>query len=579
MPGALCPLPIALQLPVEGCAMPERGPGAAPAAHEDLRGPTEPWGRAGWLLLALVAVGLALRLWHLSAEGFGDDEVHKWNAALRYLHGDFGGDDVEHPMLMKVLITFFLAVGRPLGWTPETITRLPNALAGGLSIFVVALLARRLFGRAAALWAAALATFSTTLIGYQRVAKEDTLLGLFLMLLCWCFAEAKAAADDKNITAQKSWELWGAASLAGMLASKYFFFLTPIPVVAYLWLRGTGTEWRVPLKRWLQLVGVALAVWICINWTPFLPSTWEYAKTYTTGQQTVHGSLFFMGKIFHNLVEYGWNGTPPWFYPVFAFVKLAPATVVLALAGLAVALWKRAASHRIVLAWMGVWFLVHSASGSKWGRFFTSVLPAFLILAGYAADRIVIWARGKWPASPGMRAPALVAAGLAVLLVGGEAEAALRHSPHYRLYISPLGGGDKNITWYFPHCDYFDAGFREAVNYVAAHAEPGAELSTEIDWPAKLYSDFAGRPDLLQTLVRRGRTCRSGKVCYVVVQTGRLYFLNQDAVAFLAQRAPWHVESIRGVEVVRVYRLLPGESPFPDENAAAGSSQAASRHN
>jgi hypothetical protein len=124
------------------------------------------------------------------------------------------------------------------------------------------------------------------------------------------------------------------------------------------------------------------------------------------------------------------------------------------------------------------------------------------------------------------------------------------------------------VQWYFPHCDYFDAGFREAVQYVAAHAEPDAELSTEIDWPAKLYAEWAGRPDLQQTLVRRGRTCRSGHVCYVVVQTGRLYFLNRDAVANLSRRTPWHVESIGGREVVKVYRLLPGEMPFPDEQMA-----------
>jgi hypothetical protein len=128
-----------------------------------------------------------------------------------------------------------------------------------------------------------------------------------------------------------------------------------------------------------------------------------------------------------------------------------------------------------------------------------------------------------------------------------------------------LGGGDGEVQFYFPHCDYFDAGFREAVRYVADHAEPGAELATEIDWPAQLYAHQFGRDDLLQTLVRRGRACRSGRVCYVVVQAGRWYFLNQDAVANLSRRAPWHVEQIGGRDVVRVYRLQPSETPFPDE--------------
>ena len=241
-------------------------------------------------------------------------------------------------------------------------------------------------------------------------------------------------------------------------------------------------------------------------------------------------------------------------------MKLAPLTFLSSVAGLCLALWQRRPAHKLVLSWLAVWFLVHSVSGSKWGRFFVSVLPAFLVLAGYVAARLLEQVRAPLP-----RWAAIAAA--ALLLPGTEALASVTHAPHYRLYISALGGGDARVQWYFPHCDYFDAGFREAVKYVAAHAEQGAELSTEIDWPAKLYSEFDGRPDLLQTLVRRGRTCRSGRICYVVVQVGRLYFLNRDAVQNLSRRVPWHVERIRGEEVVRVYRLLPGEAPFPDEEA------------
>jgi len=537
-----------------------------PAGDVELRGVSPRWGTAFAVAIALcVAIGLWLRVRGLSAEGFGDDEVHKWLAALRYLRGDFSGDDVEHPMLMKVLIAGFALVGTRLGWTAETITRLPNALAGALSIWVVAQLGRRLFGRAAGLCAAALAAVSTTYVGYQRVAKEDTLLGLFLMLLLWCVAEAKAAADDGRVAPRKRWELGAAASLAGMFASKYFFFLAPIAVLAYLWLRPV-TAWRVPLRRWAQLVGIAAAIWVCLNWTPFLPSTWAYARTYLTGQQTVHGSLFFMGRIYHNLIEYWLRGTPPWFYLVFAAVKLAPVTVVFAVAGLAAAVVQRRPAHRLVLSWMAVWFLMHSASGSKWGRFFVAVLPAFLLLAGHGAAIVVEWLRARRPAWATAAAAAVV-----LLLVGGEARAALTHAPHYRLYINAFGGGDANVDWFFPHCDYFDTGFREAIQQIAARAEPDAEVATEIDWPAQLYAERFGRPDLRQTLVRRGRACRSGQPCYVVVQLGRLYFLNQDAVRWLSHREPWTTVRVRGEDVVKVYRLMPGESPFPDENEVGAS--------
>jgi len=85
----------------------------------ELRGRPAPWGAASACALILFfAVGLWLRLHALSAEGFADDEMHKWLAANRYLAGDFSGDDVEHPMLMKSLIALTLLIGGRFGWAP-----------------------------------------------------------------------------------------------------------------------------------------------------------------------------------------------------------------------------------------------------------------------------------------------------------------------------------------------------------------------------------------------------------------------------------------------------------------------------
>ncbi len=150
--------------------------------------------------------GLGLRLWHLGAEGFADDEVHKWLAAVRYLHGDFGGDDVEHPMLMKALVALAIRLG-PAHLSPEAATRLPNALSGGVLIAAVACLGRRLFGRAEGLLAAAVVALSPTAVGYGRIAKEDVLLALFTVLLVLCLAEAHAAAEGGSEDVQHRWEL------------------------------------------------------------------------------------------------------------------------------------------------------------------------------------------------------------------------------------------------------------------------------------------------------------------------------------------------------------------------------------
>jgi hypothetical protein len=103
---------------------------------------------------------------------------------------------------------------------------------------------------------------------------------------------------------------------------------------------------------------------------------------------------------------------------------------------------------------------------------------------------------------------------------------------------------------------------REAIEQVAKRAEPNAELSTEIDWVAKYYASVNGRNDLTHTLVRRGQACQEGRVCYVVTQSGRRYFLNSEALDVLAKREPWHVVQLRGIDAVKVYRFEAGEPLF-----------------
>ncbi len=124
---------------------------------------------------------------------------------------------------------------------------------------MTAALGRRLFGRTVGLIAAGLAACSTTLIGYQRIAKEDTPLCFFLMLMLLFLCEAKASADrgrardsgapvDGGLSSTR-YEILCAVALGAMLASKYFLFFAPIPVLAYLWLLPTGTAWRISWKR------------------------------------------------------------------------------------------------------------------------------------------------------------------------------------------------------------------------------------------------------------------------------------------------------------------------------------------
>jgi hypothetical protein len=223
-----------------------------------------------------------------------------------------------------------------------------------------------------------------------------------------------------------------------------------------------------------------------------------------------------------------------------------------------------------VLVWIAVFLAFGVIAGAKYGRFFVSAMPAFLLLAGHASERLASWAAARLRSRPrriSARAAAIAAMGL--VLAVPEARAAISHAPHNRLYLNALAGGDRNVTWFLPHCDYFDAGVREALAWIAAHAERGAEVASEVDWTVRLYSTWYGRPDLVSSPILPGRGCGAGQPCYVVVQPGRVYWHNEAALDRLAATAPVHTERVRGTDAVRVYRLAPGERLFPPEAPVA----------
>ena len=530
----------------------------------DLQGRTAPWTHFQLALLAtLVLAGLLLRAWHLGAEGFADDEIHKWLAANRYLHGDFGGDDVEHPMVMKALIALAIAV-LPKSISPEALTRVPSVLAGTAAIWAVAQLGRRLYGNAAGLVAAGICALSAACVGYARIAKEDALFALFFALMFWCLAEARSAADLGEPDRQRRWEIAGAAMLGAMFASKYFVFVLPMLPIQYLVLRR-GSTWRVPFSRWVKLSLIALGVMLALDWVLFMPSTWSYIGHYLSGDKIADRasseSYLFMGRLWDNLAFHVRGAAPFYFHLIFAAVKFAPPTALLMAAGLAIAAWRRAPADMLALAWIGFMLLTFVIAGAKYGRYFFCMMPAFVTLAGSAAVTLVQWLRAQ------QRTVAIAA--LATTAFATEALATVSHEPHPRLYVSALGGGDANVDWFFPHCDYFDAGVREAVAQIAARGEEGAEIATETGWVVRYYADQAHRTDLVDTSILPDTGCVHGRTCYVIVQSGRHYWHNQAALELLAARKPWTTVDVGGQHAVAVYRLDPGEPLFPPSATAS----------
>ena len=138
------------------------------------------------------------------------------------------------------------------------------------------------------------------------------------------------------------------------------------------------------------------------------------------------------------------------------------------------------------------------------------------------------------------------------------------------MWLSPLAAldglpGKPPLLAWSPASEVGTTGLHEAALALAG-VERNAEVAS--DQPESLRLLFAGlgREDLSLTTLVRGRACRAGRACYVVVQEGRFGSHACAAEQALEARKPWHEERLLDVSVVRVYRLGPGESPYPDEN-------------
>ena len=345
-----------------------------------------------------------------------------------------------------------------------------------------------------------------------------------------------------------------------MIASKYMPFLFPIPLLIYAWARKTGTAWRIGVAKWFKLLSLSIGAFLALDFVVFFPSTWRYLFRYMAGDRVgdraSSETLWFMGRLYNNLVFHYTGGTPSWFHLIFAAVKLTPPVAILVVVGLVMALKHRSFATGVLIIWSGYFLFVFAIFSGKYGRYFIPLLPCCFLLGAYGWVQLSRTIR--------LTGRRLALGLIAAVAFGNELSASIHHAPYYRLYISPLGGGDRQLDYFFPHCDYFDAGVREAIGWINVHAEPHSEIATEVEWVAQYYATLGGRTDLTTEPVLPKTACRGGNPCYVVVQSGRLYSHNQAALEFLQHTAPVHQVSVASATPVQIYKLNAGISPFPD---------------
>ncbi|HLL70991.1 MAG TPA: glycosyltransferase family 39 protein [Pyrinomonadaceae bacterium] len=540
-------------------------------------------------LVLIVAAGFGFRAGGLGAEGLSEDELNKLRTVSDYRNNGLTSTNGEHPFLMKALMTASVvaaekwngagfAANRPsLRVSEETALRLPAALFGAFTSFLIYLVVSELFGTPTGLIAAALWAFDPAAIGFNRIAKEDSFLLFFFLLANVFWLRGQRAAESGEARPQKYYWMT-AVAFGAMLASKYMPHLIAISGAYYYIFQGIpATRWRMGKRKWLLFFAVMGAAFLVCNPTILLPGTWREMRIFAGEQRIGHDGYEFMGQLYRNQMTLWLKGSPWYFYYAFMAFKLPLAVVAAFLVGLPLLLSKRLGDGRyFIFFWLFFWFFPFPLLGGKFTRYFTMALPVVLITAAIGIGALGHWLaqalqRRRGDGSSGGTLRGYAQASVALIFVAVSAYASAGAMPHYRLYTNALGGGHERAGSYFPHDEFYDASMREAAGRVAALAPSGARVASESPELFTHYAARAGRIDIISVSLSDRAALRNLTVGdIVIVARGRRYFSNDALIAKLgATTQPVVMLSLAGVESTRIYRL--------DDNALRALSEVINR--
>jgi uncharacterized membrane protein YhaH (DUF805 family) len=523
-------------------------------------------------LVALLCLGLGLRLSGISAIGFAEDEINKLEAVRAYERGDIS-PNAEHPMLMKALIYVSMHAARAwnaradnsgdaiqtLNISDEAALRFPNVLVGALTVLPLFLLTLAFFDRRTALVAAALWAVGINAITYNRIAKEDTLLVFFMLFAFYFYVRAKQATPFEQKTKQRNYILSGAA-FGLMFASKYFPHYFGLNALYHHYFRVREPEPGEPSGHTPRLFYLIIPiVFLIANPVVLLPQTWNYLQSYTSGQLLTHTGYLMGEHLYKNMMKATpFGGTPVYFYLLFLAIKVPLPVLAAFIVGLFVCVRRwRQPGHAFLLFMFLFWIVPYSLIGAKWLRYTLSLMPFVYMIAAVGLLALVrllaslLSRRGSLTFERAMRLASIVAV---LVFIAAPAWTAYASRPHYAAYTNALGGG--RAGYYFPHDEFYDDGLREAIQFVCQTAPRGATLAHETPGVVRYYLENYGRTDLQSRAIseREFNLAEQSAPAFFIVQRGRTYFENQEKVREVRARYKKVFEvSVEGVSAVEVF--------------------------
>ena len=230
--------------------------------------------RTAWILVAIIGVGAAARLFQLGVAPLWQDEAFSWRWAhlpLSRIWGDAAPFEYSPPLFFS-LQRLWLTVG-----DGELTLRLLPALFGILTIPVTFAIGRATAGGTVGLVAAGLVATSTPLIAYSQEYRTYAflccvggvaVLGLMLFLRTWTDPDRWPDADPGDASATRTRLLGLAAYATGTVLALYAHNTGALlPLIANLVAVGW---WCIHARRSPTFA----AWWIGANLVPFLLWLW-----------------------------------------------------------------------------------------------------------------------------------------------------------------------------------------------------------------------------------------------------------------------------------------------------------------
>ncbi len=217
------------------------------------------WGgkSAVWVTL-LTLLAFVLRVWRLDFQPLWWDEgwtVYFATSAVREMIARTAID--IHPPFYYLLLHLWVALTGP----SAAVVRFFSVLVGTLSIPLLFLVGRRLFGQRAGLIAALVLAVAPFHIYYSQEARMYGLVTLLVLASTWCFLSML----ERRETPHRDWPRWLLYVLVTCLAMYTQYYAAFVPVAQILFVLFRWRSYRGVFGRW-----VAAQVALVVAYLPWL---------------------------------------------------------------------------------------------------------------------------------------------------------------------------------------------------------------------------------------------------------------------------------------------------------------------